>query len=91
MPSLNAAEFDLSNVTLRDLRDLESMMGKPIGSLFAALSGGDISSLSADLMAGLFWLRLRKDDPDLTLDDVLDMDLGGLNPTDPKATAGATV
>jgi hypothetical protein len=82
-------EFDLSTITLRDLKDLEGMIGKPIGSLFAALSGGDVSELGADLMAGLFWLRLRKDNPELTLDAVWDMDLGGLNPG-PKAPADAT-
>jgi hypothetical protein len=82
---------DLANITIRDLRDLEGVIGKPIGSLFQSLAGGDMSSLDAETLAGLFWLRLRKDDPELSLDDVLDLDLGALGPdAGPKATAGPT-
>ena len=81
---------DLSNITIRDLRDLEGVIGKPIGALFSSLAGGDMAGLDAETLAGLFWLRLRKDDPELTLDDVLDLDLGALGGTGPKATAGPT-
>lgn len=82
---------DLANITIRDLRDLEGVIGKPIGSLFASLAGGDMSGLDAETLAGLFWLRLRKDDPELSLDDVLDLDLGALgSASSGKATAGPT-
>jgi hypothetical protein len=87
---VNPIDFDLSNITIRDLRDLEAVIGKPIGSLFESLAGGNLSGLDAETLAGLFWLRLRKDDPKITLDDVLDLDLGGLAPTGPKATGGPT-
>ena len=87
---INASNFDLSSITLRDLSELEKQIGKPIGALFEALAGGDMSALTTDLMAGLFWLRLRKDDPEVTLDDVWELDLGGLNPADPKERAVAT-
>ena len=80
MPLPTGDDFNLANITLRDLRDLEGVLGKPIGSLFAALAGGDISALGADLMAGLFWLRLRKDDPAVTLDDVLEHGLRRAHP-----------
>ena len=79
---------DLANITVGDLRDLEGVIGKPIGTLFAALSGGDMSGLDADTLAGLFWLRLRKDDPQLTLEDVYDLDLGALGEPAGKASGG---
>ena len=87
-----AQGIDLENITLRDLRELEAVIGKPIGSLFEALAGGDMSALGTDLMAGLFWVRLRKDDPNITLEEVWDMDLGGLSPNGsaPKVPGGAT-
>lgn len=85
-----APDLDLSNITVRDLKDLEGVIGKPIGSLFAALSGGDMSNLDADTLAGLFWLVLRKDDPELTLDGVLDLDLGALGQAVPKVSGAPT-
>ena len=81
---------DLANITVRDLKDLETLTGRPIGTLFQALAGGDMSGLDADTLAGLFWLRLRKDDPALTIEGVLDMDLGALGGPAPKVTGGAT-
>ena len=87
---ISASNFDLSSITLRDLSELEKQLGTPIGALFEALAGGDMSALTTDLMAGLFWLRLRKDDPEITLDAVWDLDLGGLNPTAPKVPAVVT-
>ena len=44
-------------------------------------------------MAGSIWLRMRKDDPELTYDAVLDLDLAGLSggsAADPKATGAPT-
>jgi hypothetical protein len=70
----------LAGITIRDLGDLETEIGKPIGSLFEALQGGDLSGLDARTLAGLIWLRMRNDDPDLTYDAVLDLDLGALAP-----------
>ena len=85
--------LDLSGITIRDLRELEKVLGKPIGSVFEAMAGGDMSGLTADTMAGLIWLRMRKDDPELTYDAVLDLDLAGLSggsAADPKATGAPT-
>ena len=59
---------DLANITVRDLADLEAELGKPIGAVFEKLAGGDMSGLNVETLAGLLWLRLRKDDPDLTLE-----------------------
>lgn len=85
---------DLSNITVRDLRDLEAVLERPIGSLFESLAGGDMSGLSADMLAGLLWLRLRKDDPALEFEGVLDMDLGALGAAGisaaPKVTGAPT-
>lgn len=80
---------DLANITIRDLRDLEAVTGRPIGALFEKLAGGDMTGLDAETLAGLIWLRMRKDDPTLTLDDVLDLDLGalGAGAAGPKAQA----
>ena len=81
---------DLSNITVRDLRDVESVIERPIGALFTALSGGDMSLLDADTLAALLWVRMRKDDPELTLDDVFDLDLGALGAeiSGPKSYGG---
>jgi hypothetical protein len=82
---------DLSNITVRDLRDVESVIERPIGALFAALGGGDMSTLDADTLAALLWVRMRKDDPELTIEGVLDLDLGALGAEiSPKATGAPT-
>ena len=88
----SVAGLDLSNITIRDLRDLEKVLGQPIGSVFEAMAGGDMSGLTADTMAGLIWLRMRKDDPELTIDGVLDLDLAGLGGSAdaPKVTGAPT-
>jgi hypothetical protein len=71
----------LAGITVRDLGDLEEQIGKPIGALFEKLTEGDLSGLDSRTLAGLLWLRMRKDDPELTYDDVLDVDLGTLTTT----------
>jgi hypothetical protein len=83
----------LAGITVRDLGDLEEQMGKPIGTLFEALSEGDLSGLDARTLAGLLWLRMRKDDPAMTYDDALDLDLGALGVSlgaSPKDSPGRT-
>jgi hypothetical protein len=80
---------DLAHITIRDLRDLEGVLERPIGSLFASLGDGDLSALDAETLAGLFWLRYRRDDPTFTYDDALDLDLGAIGAASsaPKVTA----
>ena len=79
----------LSGITIRELSELETVMGRPIGALFAALGDGNMSGLDARTLAGLIWLRMRKDQPDLTYDDVLDIDLGSLSaPAGPEVNGG---
>jgi hypothetical protein len=76
---------DLTGVTMRDLKDLEGELGRPIGALLQGLAGGDMGAVDADVLAGLVWIRLRRDDPGVTIADVWGMDLGAFDePGDSK-------
>jgi hypothetical protein len=83
----------MAGVRLRDLPDLEAAMGRPIGALFEALASGDLAEVDAMTFAGMIWLRMRRDDPGLTFEAVLDLDLGALEEEaddDPKDLPGPT-
>jgi hypothetical protein len=70
---------DLSGVTLRDLKDLEHELGRPIGAVLSGLAGGDMSNIDADVLAGLVWIRLRRDEPAITLAQVWELDLSAFD------------
>lgn len=82
---------ELSGITIRDLAELEGVIGRPIGALFAAIGEGDMSGLDARTLAGLIWLRMRRDDPELTYEGVMDIDLGSLSQTSPAVNGSPKV
>jgi hypothetical protein len=81
---------DLRGITLRDLKDLERALERPIGIVMKSLADGDVSKIDADVLAGLVWIRLRREDPAVTLDDVWAMDLSAFDELelDPKVSLG---
>jgi hypothetical protein len=75
---------DLTGVSMRNLKDLERELGRPIGKILQGLADGDMDSVDADVLAGLVWIRLRRDDPNVTLAEVWEMDLGAFKEPDEK-------
>jgi len=72
---------DVSKLKLRDVRDFDHEVGWPITELEKRLGSQEEPSLSADAVTGLvtfIWLVERRDNPELTLDDVWDRDLDSL-------------
>ena len=60
-------EFDLDDLTLGELEDLETHIGIPAQTLIDRFAAGEIS---AAMMIAVIWVIGRRTDPDLTVDDV---------------------
>jgi hypothetical protein len=53
---------------IRELRDLERVLGKPVGEVLA-----DFAKLGADSLAAVLWAGLKHEDKRLSIDAALDL------------------
>lgn len=73
--------IDANRLTLGELEDVEDLVGKPVGEIFA-----NMSSVSAKSLKALVFVMLRRDRPDITMEDVeaielSQVDVSALDPT----------
>lgn len=71
-------------LTIREMVEIQDITGKTSGAAFASLGQGDMKSLAA-------WMLVikRRDDPTVTLDDILDVHIGDFDIVDDeKAVEG---
>lgn len=80
-------KIDASELTLRELAELEEELGTPLAGL--------MEKSQAHGLAGIAWLVKRRTDPDFTFDDALDLKMGDLEMIAageaPAATNGGTL
>ena len=65
--------IDPEDLTLREVDELESILGTGIDTAFSE------GSPKAKAIAALVWITKRRDNPELTFDEVLDMNLKDVN------------
>ena len=65
--------IDLEHLTLGEMIDIEDIAGVPMGDL------GSGAALSAKAMLAMVYVTLRRDHPDVTLDDVKGLDVSLLS------------
>ena len=63
-------KIDVNELTIGDIEELETLVGKPFGEIFAD------GNLSAKAMAAIVYVVKRRDEPGFTLDDARTMKLG---------------
>lgn len=56
--------MQIQDLTMREMRDLQRALG---------LTAGELEKDAFGLAAGMAWLIIRKDDPEFTFEDALDM------------------
>lgn len=81
--------IDPSVMTLKDLEDYEAASGSTIGELIERFEKGNVSmrDFSAAEVIALVWVFARREEPDLTLDDVKGMRLVDLQFASPPEGA----
>lgn len=65
--------IDPEDLTLREVDELESILGAGIDVAFST------GAPKAKAIAALVWITQRRENPDLTFDEVLDMNLKDVN------------
>ncbi len=65
--------LNVNDLTFGELEEIETITGKGVNEML--LNGQP----NATLLVAMVWMALRKDDPNLTLDDVRAMSFGELN------------
>jgi hypothetical protein len=60
----------VNELTARELKEVEVMVGKPIGAIMGGVATGDLSSLGVDVMVAFVWITERRDNPGLDVDTV---------------------
>lgn len=73
MSDLNGLRIDPDKIKLRELKELEGVLGRRLGG---ELGSGD---MSVDFMQGMVWLALRNQNADATFDDAGEFTLAQLN------------
>lgn len=65
--------IDPEDLTLREVDELETLLGTGIDTAFGA------GQPKAMAIAAIVWITKRRENPELALDDVLDMNLRDVN------------
>ena len=65
--------IDPENLTLREVDELETLLGVGIDAAFTT------GSPKAKAIAALVWITRRREEPELTFDEVFDMNLSAVN------------
>lgn len=77
--------INLSNLTsefsIRELRELVQITGKPLGKLFDG-------EFDEDLIQTLAYVKCKRDNPEFTMDDALDVRVKFAAPVDPTPASG---
>lgn len=82
---VDSVTIDARRLTGRDLRDMGRVLEMP---LTAELMGNLSKNPPMEVVYAMLWVTLRRDDPAVTFDDVLDIAIGDLptfEATGPKA------
>jgi hypothetical protein len=88
MTDVDVIELNIDDLTMRDIKKIEALLGRKAGSLFA----GGLQGMDADTLAAVIWVFRQKVDPEYTFEQALDVPFTKLReaPSDPLARTNSS-